>query len=581
MAATPAGVTRSFPASIPWIDRLPRFWGRPSDVPRDFTAILAIVLIGGAAAIAGAVPTRIFGHDIFILLDGGWRILNGQRPQVDFSPGIGPLSFWFVAAGLKLANNSVHGVGIADGLMAVLAGGWSYLLTRRRLPWMPAALISCCIALFAADPNPVGFPLYDFSHAMTYNRFGYALLGVLMAESFIEMQPAVRSKILLRGFSSGAIIILLILIKPSYAAVGALFLAISVPTRKPVAWRLIGMAAGLAMTTLGWLTYLRFDLAAVLSDLTLMAGAKSGALSAWGLKWAIFKGLPEFIWIGALALLVARVRGWRNPAARSIDILILALTVFVGQALILATNAQPSGYPLNAIFAILLAERGRLAADDRGPSAITGIPGTGAALILMGILCFVPAFARNAFGLAGALAQRFAVPESAQTTRFQPPHLAGLILYDVPDGTSADIRSNGRVYVNYVEEGVELIRKFSRSSETVYTLDFTDPFSYALLRRPAHGGMTCMDYNAQFSDRFKPSADWIFGAADIVMVPKRPSATDQTTQALERNYLTKLENQYRMCAESDWWKLYKRPSSLRGCTGARRDTASEEKGGAQ
>ena len=33
----------------------------------------------------GAVPTRVFGHDIFFLLENGWRVVNGQRPHIDFA----------------------------------------------------------------------------------------------------------------------------------------------------------------------------------------------------------------------------------------------------------------------------------------------------------------------------------------------------------------------------------------------------------------------------------------------------------------------------------------------------------------
>ncbi len=37
-----------------------------------------LIAICGAAFFIGAVPTRGFGHDIFFLLDNGWRVVMGN-----------------------------------------------------------------------------------------------------------------------------------------------------------------------------------------------------------------------------------------------------------------------------------------------------------------------------------------------------------------------------------------------------------------------------------------------------------------------------------------------------------------------
>src|SRR5271168_2408422 len=97
-----------------YLDRPTQFWQTPTSALRDLYAVLLISAACAATAFAGAAHTKIFRHDIFLLLDGGWRVLNGQRPGVDFSPGTGPLLPLIMAAGLKLAGNSVRGVGYAS-----------------------------------------------------------------------------------------------------------------------------------------------------------------------------------------------------------------------------------------------------------------------------------------------------------------------------------------------------------------------------------------------------------------------------------------------------------------------------------
>ena len=66
------------------------------------TLLLATVYIG-------AVRTHVYGHDIVHLLDGGWRILNGQRPHVDFLCPAGPVTYLAMAAGLTMSGCGLRG----------------------------------------------------------------------------------------------------------------------------------------------------------------------------------------------------------------------------------------------------------------------------------------------------------------------------------------------------------------------------------------------------------------------------------------------------------------------------------------
>ncbi len=53
----------------------------------------------------------MFGHDIFFLLDNGWRVINGQRVHLDYYSPWGPVTFLITAAGPKMSHNSVNGIG--------------------------------------------------------------------------------------------------------------------------------------------------------------------------------------------------------------------------------------------------------------------------------------------------------------------------------------------------------------------------------------------------------------------------------------------------------------------------------------
>lgn len=534
----------------------------PNHFP-DASAVLLILAICAGVALIGAVHTRIFGHDIFVFLDSGWRVENGQRPAVDYLPGVGELLPLVMAAGLKLTHNSARGIGYASALVGALVGLLSYAIARRRMAWVPASLTSLLLTLIAVAPYPLGWLPNTFSHAMVYNRYGYALLGVVMLESF---QPLRRT-----GFNlvppalTGIISAALLFLKPSYGLVALVFAGYSVLFDRRNWRRPAGILLGLTAGILAMMAWLSFDFAAVFHSLRLLAGARSSGLSWWEIRWAIAKGLPDFLGLILLAVFVGVIRSSKESLARSFGPLAVAILVMLGGALLLATNAQATGYPLNAVLAILLVEQGLAAVKEQGIADTSGFLRADTVILLVGLLCFVPDLLANASGVGFALIESRRNPPASEAPRFRSAQLSGLLLYDVPSGTDADYRSNGRVYVNYVNDGMALIRSVSKPAESVFTLDMFNPFPFALLRPPARGGADCMDYNHQFNDKYKPTPDQLFGSADIVMVPKHPSASDLDARALFRNYLPSIQARYRLCAETEWWQLYKQPSDLEGC----------------
>src|ERR1035437_8115466 len=84
------------------------WWAGSRDTARRDTRVLTVllVLVCAAVAIVGVPRLHIFGHDIFVSLDGGWRVLNGQRPGVDFYGQMGPVYYLLHAVGLWLAGNN-------------------------------------------------------------------------------------------------------------------------------------------------------------------------------------------------------------------------------------------------------------------------------------------------------------------------------------------------------------------------------------------------------------------------------------------------------------------------------------------
>jgi hypothetical protein len=70
-----------------WVDKV----GNPA--VRNAVFLCGLFLICGASVFIGTPWFYRYTHDVFVFLDGGWRILHTQRPHVDFFSGVGPVTY--------------------------------------------------------------------------------------------------------------------------------------------------------------------------------------------------------------------------------------------------------------------------------------------------------------------------------------------------------------------------------------------------------------------------------------------------------------------------------------------------------
>jgi hypothetical protein len=217
-------------------------------------------------------------------------------------------------------------------------------------------------------------------------------------------------------------------------------------------------------------------------------------------------------------------------------------------------NFQQFAMPLLGVFAILFAsrvttERQRLPVAE----ARTGLSRYVFVIVLCALLV-VPQLTSDLVGLANGVFQKAHPSTTRGLVRFTEPHLAPLLLYDGPRMKS----NNGSVYTNYVNDGVTLLRKHCNASDRVLTMDFANPFPYALKWKPPKGGVAQVAFNITLSAHFRPSFDAYFGDATVVLLPKHPAQSPYFIDGFYALYVPALLERYQLHAESDWFWLYKR-----------------------
>ncbi len=539
-----------------------RFWS--GECLREHCRIMsvaAVLLTGATAAAIGAIHARLYGHDIFFLLDNGWRTLHGQRVHVDYSSAWGPLTFLLIAAGLAVSGGSVAAVTYASAFFAVVTGAWSAWLAAGRSRSMTGIVFPCFIALLAAAPFALGDPPLWTSHGMVYNRYGYALLGVIMLECFLPADEShSRRRRLSESILTGCAVAILLFLKVTYFLVALPLLGTSLLLWKPRRDRALAYAAGFGATAIVFLAYLRFNVVAMANDLLAAAAARSGSLGVRHEFTPLFIGVVcHLVPLAILAFGCARLsttpEGSAPPLWRTLRYPLAAFVVVAADGLLLITNAQLPSYPLTAAFALVL-----LVSIDNALCSSVPMSSTrkfASLFVLLAGFLFVPLLLQQAAGLVYGFVEARINPNPPGLLRFESPRLRALVLYDTaPD--DIDRYSNGREYVASVNDGMRLLVANTRPSDKVATLDMFNPFAYALDREPIRGGIAAAAYRYTLDDRNHPSPDRFLGDAAVVMVPKYPAAPPIFYDGYRNIYQPAIEREFHLETESSRWRLYRR-----------------------
>ncbi len=515
-----------------------------------------MALICGATVFIGAVPTKVFGHDIFVPLEIGWRVINGQRPHLDFTSAWGPLWFLLAALGLTISRHSVNGIGYANAIMALSVGIWSFFLGKNRLASFPRIILSFFLAALVSAPYPLGMPFFTSSHAMVYNRYGYALLGIIPLENIagVHGPKDAQREGWIGGISTGAALGLTLFLKASYFLVaGVLIGVLSLMLGRLGYRRLLGIVLGFSAVSLCLLSYLHFDAVAMLRDLRMAGAARAEALTSLTFAQNTLNHASVLLGAVLFALAAALLFGDRNPRWRGLRLPIIGALLFATDIGLMSTNAQWDGFPLCAVFAILIVSE--LTKDQQSLAATpapSNLPLYAGALFL-GTLLFLPQFTSDLAGLAYGAWEKERPLTPPAVLHFTSPNLWPLLLYD-----GYQPRNNGRVFTAYVNDGAALLERETRPDERVLSIDMTNPFPYALERRPPHGGIASPTYRFNIDDAHRPSDDQFFGDADIVMVPKHPALGDEAFSDFYKAYEHGLDQRYYVAAQTDWWWMYRR-----------------------
>ncbi len=518
-------------------------------------AALAIALANVGLPIVNAMPM-----DIAIVLDSGWRILNGQIPNLDYYSPLGPLTSLLVAFGMKVASPSASSIAYANILLLVTLTPWAWFVARSRLSAVNAFLFALFMGILLITPRPLGELIRNTSYAMIYNRHAFVLLSLLSIELFVSPRVPKRPNFfLLSGLSSGILLALLFFSKINYFAIGvvAILLAIAL-FRFSKIW-LIGLASGLAIVWISMHIFFDFNSFAYLSDISLAASSQNKTQRLHNLKGA---AIANFYWLYLIFVLIVINSINQTPKIRKTDVFlkqtkvqISAVFVAVSAILICGSNSQDTDIPLFFISGLILLEylRREFKLDNNSTNSILGLKYFLSILVVIS-LCGGILFqdlASVASAVTSNKSKLAAIPESQ---RLQSKTLSDMLVV----GGSTEYPQAGE-YSQATNDGMALLRPHLSSDSRVFSLDFANPFSFALELPPPKGDALWWHSNYTFNKQVFLDPERVFADVTLVIIPKTGSEGTSASKAMQEIYGDYLSKHFIKKDESQFWTLLVKP----------------------
>ena len=503
-------------------------------------AALAAALL----AVPGRTVSAKYLNDLFVFLDGGYRILAGQVPHRDYHTPIGALADFLPAIGLWLTGSA--GGAMPTGLavlVLLIAPVVTHVLGTRLRPVLAWPFAAYLVLILAAPAN-VGEPPGTLSFAMFYNRIGWVALALLLT---MALPARAGPRPVRDGVCAGLLTLLLLYLKISYGTVALAFLGFMLldpaERRWPASALILVAVVTLALEALCGLP------SAYLSDLA-RAGPARGVVQGGlaGLAGNILDNLFDYAAFAAVAALAA---------ARLRDLRLLLFLGFCAGAglMILNQNFQVAGVVALAAGAAVAAEAlARSAPEPRPPT----LAACALALVLM-----APTIANR----AAALGRHAALAGTRAPHAFALPHLDGIVLAE--SGPPSDAAYTAQ-YAATLDDGARALQDLGATGP-VAVLDFVNPFSLGLNLPPARGDNSVNTYGHTFIRATALPPETMLGDVRVLMDPKW-AIDPETSKAYRELYAAYLDEHFGLVRETAFWRIYgRRDGSARTSTAGRPD----------
>lgn len=523
--------------------------------------LLFLLLIGIVATLSlilvniGIPPINTFPTDVTILLDSGWRIINGQTPHLDYYSPLGIFNSLPIAFGMKIGSPSASAIAYGNVLLLVILTPWAWFIARSRISSFNAFLFALFMGLLLVTPRALSNPIQDTTYAMLYNRQGFVLLSMLLLGIFIVPQTYVKTHVkpknmFLGGLSSGILLAFLFYCKINYFAIATCAILLHlIFFRFSKAW-LIGLVTGALSISI--VMYLVFDLNSFsyLADISLAAQSQDKIQKLHNIKKAF---MDNFYWLYLMFIVIVinsinqhkSSNEWSGFWQKSKP-QIIATFVALSGVLICGTNAQDTDIPLFFVAGLILLEhlRREFQLDNYLVNSFSGLKYF-LTISIVTLFCVTILFQDLASIASAATSNKLKFSPIAQSQQLESKTISDLLVVE----ESSD-------YPLMINDGLNLLRPHISKDSRILALDFANPFTFALNLPPQDGDALWWHYHHTFDQKSFPEAERVFREVNLVIIPKQSDEGSSASKYLQEIYGDYLHQHFREQGNSQFWTLW-------------------------
>ena len=507
---------------------------RLATLPLGWVVFAIALILALLLALPGQTVTTKYVNDLFIFLDGAYRIMEGQVPNQDFHSSLGPLAFYLPAVGYALTGQLGAAMPVGMAIAVVLLGVVGAHIIGSRMRALTGVPLAVFLLLVATVPLNPGEGIGDLSFAMFYNRLGWTAVGLLLI-MYLPPRASDNTHTYLDALCATALTAFLIYLKGSYGLVALGFIVFTLTNRS--SWRWSALALALLAATAIVVELVWRGSAGYLDDV-MLARDVSGELPDFRrLATIVLQNLADIaVYLVFAALLVALRRSFR-------DFLFMGFCGATG-VLIIEQNFQIVGIVTLVAGGAVAAEMLAIHLERRGLHL--GLP------LLLGIL-MLPVTVQN--GIALTLHSGLALTN--QGDEIALPNLAGVHLVKL---NNEGLYRNFSRYNQSIADGAGALASLDTAVERVVVFDFVSPFTAGLGLVPPEGDSPWYHWGRTLDDEVYPPAESILADAKIIMDPKW-AIEAWTAGGMRRVYASYLDANFTLERETADWRVYVRRAS--------------------
>lgn len=504
--------------------------------------------------------------DVINLLNGGWRIFNGQIPHTDFYNPIGVLTYIPTVIVMKIGFLSASSLVYGNVIFGLLLTFWTWIIAKNRISAFVSFVLSASIFVLTISTRPLGYGVTNTTYAMLYNRYGYVLLAMLLVQLFIPDRSSFKSKEIFNGLSNGILLAFLFYCKITFFIVGLGFIIIYILIfRFSIYWAAMSLG-GFALVVISMLVIFHINIGDYFGNLYIAARSQSSGMRLGNIARCL-KDNILLVYFSFLILLLAYISTIYVDKfvlnTRMFLKVSIVVTAIVASGILLSSGDAPEGNDVPIFFIagiIILSYLPKL--TDKVGSLTNNTRFMALFIILAGFPVLIGhIFMKDVASVAyTAFWNKTQLASISPSQRFQSNSLYDFVIPSNSTWETAYWRASD--VPQRINEGLDLLKRHINKSSKIFCLCYTDPFTFGLGLAPVKGTPLWWDVNFSFNANNYPSPDVLFRNVNVVMIPiftaDDTGCCKDTVVLMEQIYDDYLAKNFSKEDESTHWILLQR-----------------------